>query len=76
MSTATINSKTLDNLRPALKPYYLRDTTLTGFGVRVYPSGKIMFIPEVWYDGRQSHRKSLGAYPIMQPQLARLEHFP
>ena len=72
MSVVEISKRVLEILKPASKPYYFRDYVLTGFGVRVYPSGKIMFIAEVWYKGKSS-RKSLGTYPIVQPQQARLQ---
>ncbi|SHO51951.1 tyrosine-type recombinase/integrase [Desulfopila aestuarii] len=69
MSTA-ITTRTLNKLKPAGQPYFLRDTTLNGFGVKVNTSGKISFVSEVWHGGR-SYRKTLGSYPILQLQQAR-----
>lgn len=68
--TVAITTRTLNKLKPAAQPYFLRDTTLNGFGVKVNTSGKISFISEVWHDGR-SYRKTLGSYPILQLQQAR-----
>ena len=72
MPSTSINSRTLNNLKPAASPYFLRDLTLKGFGVKVNPSGKVIFISELWHEGK-SYRKTLGAYPVMQLQQARVE---
>ncbi len=74
MSCISINQRTLNNLNPAKKPYFLRDNTLKGFGVKVNPSGKVSFVAEVWYKG-ESRRKTLGEYPFLQIQQAKEQAF-
>ena len=59
MSKIAVTNRTPDNLKPSIKPYFLRDATLKGFGVRVNPSGLIRYIAEVKHKGRAS-RKTLG----------------
>ncbi len=66
----SITSRTLNNLKPDAKPYFLRDKLLKGFGVKVNPSGTIKFIAEVRHDGRTS-RKTLGDYGILNLNDAR-----
>ena len=40
MSVRNISNKVLSNLKPDVKPYFVRDNILKGFGVRVNPMGK------------------------------------
>ncbi len=72
MSTAIITNRVLGNLRPNQAAYFVRDIALKGFGVKVNPSGKIVFVSEVWHEGR-SHRKTIGSYPVLKLQQARTE---
>jgi hypothetical protein len=72
MSQVAITNRTLDNLKPSIKPYFLRDSTLKGFGVKVNPTGTVKFVVEVWHEGRSS-RKTLGDYPILDLQQARID---
>ena len=72
MFQIAITNRALSNLKPSTKPYFLRDSTLKGFGVKVNPSGAIRFIAEVWHEGRSS-RKTLGDYPILDLQQARVD---
>ncbi|RJX20002.1 MAG: hypothetical protein C4563_06885 [Desulfobulbus sp.] len=54
MSEISITNKVLGALKPQAQPYFLRDNTLKGFGVKVNPSGKITFIVEVKHRGQPS----------------------
>ncbi len=70
MLKISLNNKSLDRLKPSAKPYFLRDGSLKGFGVKVNPTGTIKFVAEVWHNGR-SHRQTLGEYPILSTAEAR-----
>ena len=70
MSATTISNKVINNLTPERKPYFVRDIQLKSFGVRVNPTGKIVFIAKIWNTGR-SFRKTLGAYSVIQATQAR-----
>lgn len=74
MPKVSISSSILDRLLPNSKPYFIRDTTLRGFGVKVNPSGSIKYIAEVLHKGRTS-RKTLGQYPVLALSVARKEAF-
>lgn len=65
-----ITSKIVNSVRPSSSDYFIRDSELKGFAVRVFPSGTIKYLAEVWYDGK-SHRKTLGSHPILELKDAR-----
>jgi len=56
---AKITSRTLKSATPKSSVYFIRDSELKGFALRVFPSGTIKYVVEVWSNGR-SHRKTLG----------------
>jgi len=66
----TITSRKIKSLKPKTAPYFIRDTKIQGFAVKVNPSGTIKYIAEVWHKGR-SVRKSVGTYPVMSIDDAR-----
>ncbi len=65
-----ITSKTVKTAQPSSSAYFIRDNDLKGFALRVFPSGTIKYIAEVWHNGK-SHRKTLGSHPVLTPQDAR-----
>ncbi|BHH84325.1 tyrosine-type recombinase/integrase [Desulforhopalus sp. 52FAK] len=65
-----ITTRNLNSAQAKPSPYFIRDSRLKGFAVKVYPSGTIKFIAEIWQDGK-SIRKTLGDYPIMSLPDAR-----
>lgn len=65
MSQVCISSSVLDNLKPQSKPYFVRNSNLKGFAVKVNPAGSIKFVAEVKNRGR-SRRKTLGEYPLLR----------
>ena len=69
---AKITLKTIKSATPSSSAYFIRDTELKGFGLRVFPSGTIKYIVEVWHNGR-SHRKTLGSVPILSLKDAKEE---
>ncbi len=52
------------------EPTILRDSKLKGFGVRIYPSGKISYFIEPTINGK-SKRKVIGKYPDLSVAEAR-----
>lgn len=67
-----ITQKVLERLKPQDKPYFLRSNRITGFAVKVNPSGTIRYIVETKHSGR-SKRKTIGSYPTMLLKQAELE---
>jgi len=59
---AKITSKTLKSVSPSSSVYFIRDSEVKGFALRVFPSGTIKYIVEIWNNTR-SHRKTLGSVP-------------
>ncbi len=59
-----ITLKALKRLQPEDKAYFIRSTTLRGFGIKINPSGSIRFIVECKHQGT-NHRKTIGNYPLM-----------
>ena len=45
--------------------------SLIGFGVKVYPSGRISFFAEGRIRGGGTRRKTLGQYPALSVEMAR-----
>lgn len=67
---STITARVIRGVKPADSVYFVRDTKLKGFAIRVFPSGTIKYVAEVWHNGR-SHRKTLGTYPVLGVNEAR-----
>ncbi len=65
-----ITSRTIKSAKISSSPYFIRDNELKGFALRVFPSGTIKYIVEVWYDGK-SHRRTLGKHPVLDLKDAR-----
>ena len=69
MPLAHLSNRSLSNVRPTDKPYFIRGTTLHGLGVKIRPKGLFKFIVKVWV-GQPSTRKTIGEYPFMPVQEA------
>ncbi len=65
-----ITSKTVKTAQSSSSAYFIRDSDLKGFALRVFPTGTIKYIAEVWHNGK-SKRKTLGSHPVLTPQDAR-----
>ena len=74
MSKIIITNRVLECLIPRSKPYFIRDSQLRGFGIKVNPSGSIKFVAETKCNGRSS-RKTIGEYPLLDLAYARREAF-
>ena len=67
-----ITTRTIRSARPKSAPFFIRDTKLQGFAVKVNPSGSVKYVAEVWNQGK-SHRKTIGSFPEMTVSDARRE---
>jgi integrase len=56
-----------------LKDVFLRDTDLQGFGVKITPKGKIVFLAEGRIKGGKSKRVTLGSYPQLNVDEAKIK---
>ena len=72
MFQVCISSRVLNSLSPQSKPYFIKDSNVKGFAVKVNPSGSIKYLAEVKYQGL-SKRKTIGEYPLISPSDARKE---
>ena len=66
----TLSKRVLDRLSVNGKDAIFWDHDLAGFGIRVYPSGKKVFVVQTRAFGR-SKRVRLGRYPELTPDAAR-----
>ncbi|MEN8949926.1 site-specific integrase [Planktotalea arctica] len=65
-----LTKRTIDALKPNAEPYFVWDSILVGFGVRIMPSGTKTF--QVQYrKGRRTRRTSLGRYGVVTVDQAR-----
>lgn len=64
---AIISNSLLMKLKPSSKQYDVRDTKLTGFLIRVNPSGKMNYVCEY----KRGHRINLGKVGVITPVQAR-----
>jgi len=71
----TLTDRTLKSLRPADKPFDVRDLEVRGLRVRVMPSGQRTFVLLARYGGIHSAptRRALGIYDDMSLEEAREE---
>ncbi|MFZ5585982.1 MAG: tyrosine-type recombinase/integrase [Thermodesulfobacteriota bacterium] len=68
-----IIKKLVDSLRPdPAKDYWHWDAELPGFGVRVWPSGRKVYVAQYRAQGR-TRRVSLGTHGAVTPEQARKE---
>jgi hypothetical protein len=70
-----LTDRTLKSLKPANKPFDVRDVEVRGLRVRVMPSGQRSFVLLARYGGNHSAptRRSLGVYGEMSLEEAREE---
>ena len=67
-----LTKRSVEALEPGSSDYFAWDCDLTGFGVRVYPSGKKVY--QVQYrSGRRTRRFCIGDHGVLTAQEARKE---
>lgn len=69
---AKITKRSVDAAAPSDKEFFIWDDELRGFGLRVYPSGRKMYLTQFRAGGRL-RRVNIGLHGAMTPDLARTE---
>lgn len=67
-----ITKRSVDAAVPTGQEFFLWDEELKGFGLRVYPSGRKMYLAQYRTGGR-SRRVNIGLHGAMTPEMARTE---
>ena len=67
---AKLTKRHIEALEPTDKDYFVWDGDLSGFGIRVFPTGRKQFVVQYRY-GRISRRMSLGRFGAITPDQAR-----
>ena len=75
MATARISKRTVDAVRPASKDTYLWDDELAGFGLKVTPAGRKVYLVQYRLGGRKgrTRRVTIGQHGELTPTSARTE---
>lgn len=63
--------KFIDDLKVTGKDYFLWDTELPGFGIKVSSAGRKTFVLQYRDSNKNTKRISLGVYPALHPQVAK-----
>lgn len=66
-----INKATIKAIVPTGKDHVLWDDSLPGFGLRVWPSGKTVFIVTYRTDAGTQRKATLGSTAVLSPEQAR-----
>lgn len=69
---ARLTKRTVDAAGIKAKDYFVFDDELSGFGLRVMPSGRKIFVLQ-YRAGIKSRRATLGQYPVLTAEKARAE---
>jgi integrase len=67
---ATITQKLVENVKTGERELFIWDGQLDGFGVRVYPSGRRVYVAQ-WKAAGRTRRLVLGKYPLITAEAAR-----
>ena len=75
MATARITKRAVDGARPVPKDSYLWDEELPGFGLKVTPAGRKVYLVQYRLGGRQgrTRRFTIGQHGELTPAAARIE---
>lgn len=57
-----LNKRTVDGLETSSSEYFVWDTELPGFGIRVFPSGRKTYMIQYRDVGRRTRRKTVGKH--------------
>lgn len=67
---AKLTKRQIEALEPQPKDYFVWDSELSGFGIRIFPTGRKQFVVQYRY-GRISRRMNLGRFGALTPDQAR-----
>jgi integrase len=75
MATARITKRAVDAARPASRDTYLWDDGLSGFGLKVTPTGRKVYLVQYRLGGRKgrTRRVTIGQHGELTPTAARFE---
>ncbi|QLC23369.1 site-specific integrase [Parasphingopyxis sp. CP4] len=75
MAKGKITKKTVDRTRPGERDQFLWDTDVRGFGLKVTPAGKKVFVLQYRLGGRgaRTKRVTIGPHGVWTPDQARQE---
>lgn len=65
-----LSKRTVDKAEPAERDYFIWDDELTGFGLRVFTSGRRSYLVQYRAKGR-TRRFTIGAHGVWTPETAR-----
>lgn len=60
-----ISKRTVDAAAPALRPHFLWDDALPGFGVVVHPTGRKVYVVQYRNRHGRTRRLALGAHGVL-----------
>jgi hypothetical protein len=66
----TISKRLIDDEQPRTSEFFIWDSKLAGFGVRIHPTGRKVFVAQVRV-GRTLRRVKIGPYGAFTPEQAR-----
>ena len=70
LGTKTISRRTVEALKVERDTIFW-DSELAGFGVRVHPSGRKVYIVQTRADGKAAKRVTVGRHGVITPEEAR-----
>ena len=75
MGTGRITKRAIDAARPASQDTYLWDDELSGFGLKVTPTGRKVYLVQYRLGGRKgrTRRVTIGQHGELTPTAARIE---
>ena len=75
MATGKISKSTVDELMPGKADQFLWDAELRGFGIKMTPKGKLIYLAQYRIGGKKSptRRVTLGEHGKLTPAEARIE---
>ena len=73
--TGSITKRTILSAEPTGKIYYVRDSQLTGFAIKVTAKGKVSFVVEVRIKGGKPFRKELGNVDHLSLKDAQAQYY-
>ena len=66
-----LTKRLIDGTRPSDRDIFLWDTEVPGFGLRLWPSGKRIFILQYRTEHRHTRRPVIGPYGVLTVEQAR-----
>jgi integrase len=72
LAVKKLTKRTVEKLEIAQEDYFVWDADLSGFGVRVLPSGRKTYLVQ-YRSGGRSRRRSIGQHGVLTADQARLE---